>query len=354
MNERLFDRMTAPLDDGALHEVADVALAVLTDRCPRAARSLPRDPATVLIPVVEAVLGQAAGQRWIDRRLAETALRSADFRNGTAMEIAPAHEMAAHWVAAARAMLGDAPNYAETPVKMDIGTAGSPERFVFTLQRAGRSTPHEARAEAERQRDDVLRIVADAAARPDTTVNAADLAARLARAGHSTAGLEHARTDSGPFLSPAADDRTRHARGPLHPQDSGATPSTPIGAPAEAPAMGVPDSGPGPQSPAAVPAGIPGGTEAAQAERCDRCGEPGFLARDNDHPGRPALCVGCHEKAGTSQAEAGHTCDDGCALATGHDGLCHPVRCPPQPTTPKNSPSPEPASPAALLTGKTS
>ncbi|MFH0246381.1 hypothetical protein ACGRHY_29070 [Streptomyces sp. HK10] len=57
---------------------------------------------------------------------------------------------------------------------------------------------------------------------------------------------------------------------------------------------------------------------------CERCGDESFLARDEDAPGRPALCVDCHEEAGTRQAANGHPCRDGCALATGHDGLCRP------------------------------
>lgn len=57
---------------------------------------------------------------------------------------------------------------------------------------------------------------------------------------------------------------------------------------------------------------------------CERCSDTSFLARDEDSPTRPVLCVACHEKAGTSQAAAGHCCLDGCTLPTSHDGVCLP------------------------------
>lgn len=94
---------------------------------------------------------EAARERWIDKQLAETGLRAADFRNGMAMEIEPARELVAHWVGAARAMLGDAPNYTETPVEMEVKVGESPERFAFVLQRVAPDalTPHQARQRAE-------------------------------------------------------------------------------------------------------------------------------------------------------------------------------------------------------------
>lgn len=102
---------------------------------------------------VTAVLQEAAAQQWIDKQLAETGLKAMDFRNGMTMELEPAREMVALWVGAARAMLGDAPNYTETPiekpVEMEVKVAESPERFAFTLQRVGKLTPHEARQKAE-------------------------------------------------------------------------------------------------------------------------------------------------------------------------------------------------------------
>ncbi|WP_046505939.1 hypothetical protein [Streptomyces odonnellii] len=92
-----------------------------------------------------------ARERWIQKQLDETGIRAMDFRNGAEMELEPARELLAHWVAAARTMLGDAPNYTETKVAMDIKVAESPETYTLVVQRhaPGALTPHEARAKAE-------------------------------------------------------------------------------------------------------------------------------------------------------------------------------------------------------------
>ncbi|QLJ06789.1 hypothetical protein HZZ00_37815 (plasmid) [Streptomyces sp. NEAU-sy36] len=100
---------------------------------------------------VRAVLGQAAAQQWIDKQLAETGIRAMDFRNGMQMELEPARELLAAQVAAARAMLGDAPNYTETKLEFDVKVAESPELYTIVIQRhaPGALTPHEARQKAE-------------------------------------------------------------------------------------------------------------------------------------------------------------------------------------------------------------
>ncbi|EGX57913.1 MULTISPECIES: hypothetical protein [Streptomyces] len=59
-------------------------------------------------------------------------------------------------------------------------------------------------------------------------------------------------------------------------------------------------------------------------QACEQCGSAGFLAREDDLPTAPALCVDCHESAGTRQAADGHQCRDYCALDTDHTGLCRP------------------------------
>lgn len=94
---------------------------------------------------------EEARERWIQKQLDETGLKAMDFRNGMAMEIQPARELVAHWVGAARAMLGDAPNYTETPIEMEVKVGESPERFAFVLQRVGKLTPHQARQQAEQR-----------------------------------------------------------------------------------------------------------------------------------------------------------------------------------------------------------
>ncbi|MFD8626650.1 hypothetical protein ACFV4E_22665 [Streptomyces hygroscopicus] len=107
---------------------------------------------------VRAVLAEAAAKQWIEKQLAETGLRAMDFRHGMSMEIEPAREMVAHWVGAARAMLGDAPNYTETTIEMEVKVGESPERYAFVLQRVGKLTPHQARQHAEQR---VNRILAE-------------------------------------------------------------------------------------------------------------------------------------------------------------------------------------------------
>lgn len=105
-----------------------------------------------------AVLDDAATERYVRQQLAETGIRSMDFRNGMTMELQPARDLVAAWVAAARTMLGDAENYSETrvdlpKVEMEVKLAGELERYVFVCQRVGKLTPHEARQRAEAERD---------------------------------------------------------------------------------------------------------------------------------------------------------------------------------------------------------
>ncbi|MEU1088907.1 hypothetical protein ACFYPN_15915 [Streptomyces sp. NPDC005576] len=132
-----------------LAELVALAADVLDDRCSAVTTALPDDPAPVLRPMVEAVLAEAAAQQWVEQQIAETGLKAADFRNGMTMELQPARDMVAHWVGAARAMLGDAPNYTETPIEMVVKVAEEPQQYAFTLQRVGRLTPHQARQQAE-------------------------------------------------------------------------------------------------------------------------------------------------------------------------------------------------------------
>lgn len=141
--------MTETASSDPIAELANLALHVLDDRCSAITMALPDDPAPVLRPMVEAVLAEAAAQRWVEQQIAETGLKAMDFRNGMSMELQPARDMVAHWVGAARAMLGDAPNYSETPVEMVVKVAEEPQQYAFTLQRVGRITPHQARQQAE-------------------------------------------------------------------------------------------------------------------------------------------------------------------------------------------------------------
>ncbi|MFC6080997.1 hypothetical protein [Sphaerisporangium aureirubrum] len=95
--------------------------------------------------------GDAEAQALAD----ETGLRSLTVKGGALnISLAPPRELAALWVRCARGMLGDAPNYTETRVdvptaSMEVGQAGSAERYLLTVQRVGNVTPHEARQRAE-------------------------------------------------------------------------------------------------------------------------------------------------------------------------------------------------------------
>lgn len=77
------------------------------------------------------------------------------------LELGPPRALIIAWVDTARKMLGDAPNYSETRIdfpkfEQEIKAAGEFERYVFTVQRAGKLTPHEARRQAEAERDAVV------------------------------------------------------------------------------------------------------------------------------------------------------------------------------------------------------
>lgn len=133
---------------------------------------------------VRDVLKQAAAQQWIQKQLDETGIRSMDFRNGMHMELEPARQLLAHQVAAARAMLGDAPNYSETKVEFDVKVAESPELYTIVIQRhaPGALTPHEARQKAENELSRIEREIQGAVDRdrqenPDGTERLGLLAA---------------------------------------------------------------------------------------------------------------------------------------------------------------------------------
>lgn len=102
------------------------------------------------------VFGDDAQEKLLADMMERTRIRDLQFRGGVDMDIDSARELTSAWVAAARAMLGEAPNYSETPVEFEVKVAESPERYVYvlTVQRAERPTPHQLRqrAEAEAER----------------------------------------------------------------------------------------------------------------------------------------------------------------------------------------------------------
>ena len=84
----------------------------------------------------------------------QTRLRSLTARPGSlTVDLEPPHELAVAMVEQAKQILGDAPNYTETPLTLTVKAAGEVERYAFTVQRVGKLTPHEAREQAEAERD---------------------------------------------------------------------------------------------------------------------------------------------------------------------------------------------------------
>jgi hypothetical protein len=116
-----------------------------------AVTALTGDPhaATPIADAVLAVCGEEAVNRMATEIASTARLKSIGFRDGMHIELEPARELVAAWAAAARTILADAgaPNYAE--IEMGFSLAGDPARYAFILQRCGKLTPHQARAQAE-------------------------------------------------------------------------------------------------------------------------------------------------------------------------------------------------------------
>jgi hypothetical protein len=106
-----------------------------------------------------AVFDEEAVNRLAAEFIAETKLKSMDFRNGGSMELEPARDAAALWVGAARGLLDtvNAENYTE--IEMTFGIGEDPRRYAFTCQRVGKLTPHQARRQAEAERDAARDVV---------------------------------------------------------------------------------------------------------------------------------------------------------------------------------------------------
>lgn len=146
-------------DADPIEELADTLYDALYAITPYAEAHFADQPEG-LKTAVRSVLDEAAGQQWIQKQLEQTGIRAMDFRNGMHMELESARELLAHQVAAARAMLGDAPNYTETKLEWDVKVAESPEMYTIVIQRhaPGTLTPHEARQKAEAQHADLAEI----------------------------------------------------------------------------------------------------------------------------------------------------------------------------------------------------
>ena len=105
-----------------------------------------------------------ARKRWIKNQEKQLGIRFADFRNGRwEMDLAMGREMAAAYVAMAKTMLGDGPNYSETKLEFEVKIAESPELYTLVVQRhaPGALTPHEARQRAETEVAVLRRLLAE-------------------------------------------------------------------------------------------------------------------------------------------------------------------------------------------------
>ncbi|MEU8040934.1 hypothetical protein [Streptosporangium sp. NPDC049078] len=97
---------------------------------------------------------QNAVQQHVENLADQTGLRSLTTGpGGHAVDMEPPHELVVAMVEQAKQILGDAPNYTETPITLTVKAAGEVERYAFTVQRVGGLTPHEAREKAEAERD---------------------------------------------------------------------------------------------------------------------------------------------------------------------------------------------------------
>ena len=104
----------------------------------------------VSLDIAVGVLEPLIRERHAEELADQTRLRSMEFRDGKLhLELEPAHEIACALVASARTILDDAENYTELTFEASDGG----ERYVLTLQRPGKLTPHEARVQAEAERD---------------------------------------------------------------------------------------------------------------------------------------------------------------------------------------------------------
>ena len=111
---------------------------------------------------VHSIAALADGETAAEALADQTLMKGLTVKDGAiSLDLIPPRELAALWVHCARGMLGDAENYSETRVdmpsaSMEVSRAGEFERFALIVQRVGKTTPHEAREQAEAERDRAL------------------------------------------------------------------------------------------------------------------------------------------------------------------------------------------------------
>lgn len=116
---------------------------------------------------------------------------------GVALDMEPPHELVDAMVEQAKRILGDAPNYTETPVTLTMKAAGEVQRYAFTVQRVGNLTPHQAREKAEAEverltaeRDSAARAAADLGKANDAATDVINQALAAHREHGSQAGMQ--------------------------------------------------------------------------------------------------------------------------------------------------------------------
>ncbi|WP_327162835.1 hypothetical protein [Streptomyces zaomyceticus] len=148
-------------------------------------------PASELADYALDALGDLAAEILIDG----TMMRSLTIKNGVAtLELSEATEILTIYVAAMRGVLDGygAENYVETEfsapsVSMDLRHGTDPrDSYTVTIQRRTGITPHQFRERAERQRDEVLRIVTEYVVESNDVggLDCNDLTDRLTAAGY--------------------------------------------------------------------------------------------------------------------------------------------------------------------------
>lgn len=124
-------------------------------RVVREAVKLSGPKAELAVDAVLSVVDEECVRALCAEHIKNTMIRSMDFRNGANLELQPARDMVAYWVAAARTLLGGAENYSETTVEWDFSIPEDPQRYSFVVQKVGKLTPHAARRIAEDERDEL-------------------------------------------------------------------------------------------------------------------------------------------------------------------------------------------------------
>jgi hypothetical protein len=119
----------------------------------REAVKLSGPKAAAAVDAVLAVIDEETVRALCAEHIKNTMIRSMDFRNGANLEFETARDLVPYWVAAARPLLDGAENYSETTVETTFSISEDPQRYSFVVQKAGKLTPHEARRQAEAERD---------------------------------------------------------------------------------------------------------------------------------------------------------------------------------------------------------